>query len=171
MKNVFIIACFGLLFSSCATDYNATPENTDKGEVRNDFQGDFRAIIDTVDYLAELKYYTDNTVEGIRSITVSGVMQSKKRDPETFQNITLMISNFEGPGIYPIDGLTTATYLNSVEGEKYLYIAKQEMEENTITITDVDSKIEGSFNFTVEGGEEGQNRLLDIKGGSFSIPR
>src|SRR5690606_35755086 len=113
MKNMFrlasLIAGIGLLtfsFTSCSSDYDATPDVAGKDTMKNTLRGEFTAVIDGMPYTAQNKTYQDQTIEETRSLTIVGSHFAAATKGKDGQVITLNIHNYTGPNSYVIDWST-----------------------------------------------------------------
>src|SRR6218665_3440054 len=118
MKKIFQLAlvCAGMGIiaasnSSCSSVYDATPAVPGRDTMKNPLRGSFTATVDGVEFVANSKYVSDQTFGGIRTLTISGVMDSKAKDPKNNQTISLSITNYEGPKTYLIQSGTAGTYI------------------------------------------------------------
>jgi len=156
--------------TSCQKAYNADPY-PGQDTTKNPMRGDFTAIVDGVSFVANSKYASDHTDNnGIRTITVSGIMDSKAKDPQNNQSISITITNYNGPGIYPIQMGTAGIYLNQVNGTYTNYLAKTDSAA-LIQITNDQGTIDGNFNFVVAPNGLGTADNHNISNGSFSVPK
>jgi hypothetical protein len=177
MKKILQLAlvCAGIgiyaASTSCSSAYDAAPEVPGRDTMKNPLRGDFTALIETVGFVANAKYVTDQTFGGVRTLTISGVMDSKVKDPSTNQMITLTISNYGGPGVYPIQLGTAGAYIVTDKGEVTTYLAKTNDSAALINITQDQPNVEGTFNFTVAPGGMGNANNYHINSGAFNIPR
>ncbi len=183
MTKLFRLALFcagiGLALgsSSCSSEYDAYPMVPGKDTIRNAFLGELTAVVSGVQFIADTKYYTDNTTDNIRSISVSGVMFSEDKKVGYNQTISFSIYNYEGPNTYLVGEGAVGTYTLQEEGKNYTYSAVAS-EESFVTITSDGSNIEGSFRFvlpvtdTVPGNDSiPGGGVISISNGRFSIPR
>jgi len=179
MRKIFplalVFAAVSLLSISCSTDYDASPEVAGKDTIRNPFQGDFTAIVNGVQFTADTKSFTDNTVNNIRSVSFSGTQDSYNKDPKTNSTITVVIPNYTGPHSYAVDGGMsgggTGMYIAMDSGTTKNYVAKPNDSLSVINITSDGDKWEGSFNFVAAPSGSGDADNIIISQGSFSIPR
>lgn len=177
MKKILQLAlvCAGIgLFAaatSCSSEYDAMPEVPGRDTIKNPLRGDFTAMVDGVNFVANSKSVSDMTVGGVRSLSISGVMDSKTKDPSTFQSITLSINNYQGPGAYPIQSGTAGTYLTVYQGESTTYLAKSGDTAAVIIITQDAPNVKGTFDFVVAPGGMGTSDNHSVSGGSFDIPK
>ncbi|PSK92765.1 hypothetical protein [Taibaiella chishuiensis] len=168
----FVCLSIGVLSAStsCSSNYDATPDVPGKDTMRNPFQGDFTAVVNGVNFIAETKGYQDATVGGIRVLTVYGIMNSANKDPKSNTSINLNINNYNGPGVYYIQQGVAGVYTILNNGTPTAFLARVDS-ANMITVTGDGDKIEGSFNFTVTpDGLENPNQQ-NIADGKFSIPK
>lgn len=177
MKKIFPLAlvCAGLgiiaASSSCSSVYDATPSVPGRDTIKNALRGDFTAVVDGVEFVANAKYASDQTVSGTRTITISGVMDSKAKDPETNQTISLSITNYEGPKTYPIQFGTAGSYIVMKDGAATSYLAKTGDTVALISITKDQGDLEGTFNFVVAPNGLGTADNHSISSGTFSVPK
>jgi hypothetical protein len=168
------LVCAGIgiiaLSSSCSKDYNALAY-PGQDTTKNTFRGSFSATIDGVAFSAENKVAYDNTNNNIRTISVSGVIDSYDKDPKTNQSLSLSITNYKGPGVYPIIQGTAGIYINQVNGTYTNYLAKTGDTLALIQITNDAGTIDGTFNFTVAPNGIGTADNHQITSGSFSVPK
>lgn len=159
--------------SSCSSEYDPTPGVPGRDTIRNAFLGDFTAVVDGVQFVANTKYYSDNTTDNIRTLSISGVMDSKIKDPDSNQTISLAIFDYQGPNTYPLTQAgVTASYILKKEGKSTVYSASSLSEDSYITITADGDNIEGSFRFlTTFGTDTLSGGNIMITNGQFSIPR
>jgi hypothetical protein len=139
--------------------------------IKNALRGNFTATVDGVEFVANAKYASDQVVGGVRTLTVSGVMDSKTKNPKYNQTISLSISNYEGPKTYPIQFGTAGIYTVQDNGVYTPYLAKTGDTMALITITKDQGDIEGTFNFVVAPDGLGTANNHSINNGSFSIPK
>lgn len=177
MKKVLQLALvclsIGLLSAStsCSSNYDAAPEVPGRDTIRNPFQGDFTAVVNGINFIADSKGYQDATVGGTRVLTVYGIMNSSNKNPRYNTSINLSINNYNGPGIYTIQPGVVGTYIVLDDGTPKPYLAKAGDTTSIIQIVADGDKIEGKFNFVgaPDGlGEADNQRIAD---GSFSIPK
>lgn len=168
----FVCLSIGVLSAStsCSSNYDATPEVPGKDTIRNPFQGDFTAVVNGVNFIAETKGYQDATVGGIRVLTVYGIMNSANKDPKTNTSINLSINNYNGPGVYYIQQGVAGVYNVLNNGTPSSFLAKVDS-ANLITVSADGDKIEGSFNFTATPDGTGDVNQQSIADGKFSIPK
>lgn len=177
MKKILQLAlvCAGIgIFvgaTSCSSVYDATPEIPGRDTIKNPLRGEFTALVDGVNFVANSKYVSDQTVGGVRTLTISGVMDSKAKDPSTNQTITLTISNYAGPGAYPIQLGTAGAYITTFEGTSTTYLAKAGDTTAVISITQDQTDVKGTFNFVVAPGGIGTADNHSVYGGTFNIPK
>lgn len=177
MKKIFQLAlvCAGIgiitAATSCSTTYDATPTIPGRDTIKTGLRGDFTATVQGVEFVANTKYVSDQTVSGVRVLTISGVMDSKAKDPKTNQTISLSITNYEGPKSYPIQFGTAGTYINMKESASSVYLAKANDTNNVITITQDGSEVKGTFNFVVAPNGIGTADNINVANGTFSIPK
>lgn len=167
-----VIASIGIIAAatSCSTAYNAAPY-PGQDTTKNAFRGDFTANIEGVVFVANSKYAYDHTTDGIRTISVSGIMDSKAKDPKNNQTISLSITNYNGPGVYPIQMGTVGTYINLVDGVPTSYLAKTGDTVALIQITNDQGTIDGTFNFVVAPNGIGTTDNHNVSNGAFSVPK
>lgn len=177
MKKILqlVMLCAGIgiftLSSSCSTEYDATPEVPGLENQKNPLRGDFTAVIGGINFTANSKYATDETVDGVRTLIVTGVMDSPEKDPAKNQTITLMITNYAGPNTYLIQSGTSATYIRMEENVPVTYLAKSTGEDAYITIAGDAGNLSGSFSFTVAPGGLGTADNITITSGAFNVPK
>lgn len=173
LQLAFVCAGFGILTAatSCSSVYDATPEIPGRDTVKNAMRGDFTAIVDGVNFVANWKYASDVTVDGVRTISLSGIMDSQTKDPTTNQTITLSITNYAGPNTYPIQMGTAGTYTVLDKGVATTYLAKTGDTTATITITGDQGNLKGSFNFVTAPNGLGEADNHPVTAGSFDVPK
>lgn len=178
MKKIFQFAlvCAGVGIiaasnSSCSSEYDATPTVAGRDTIKNPLRGSFTATLDGVEFVANSKYVSDQTVSGIRTLTISGVMDSPNKNPETNKTISLSITNYQGPKTYPIQLGTVGTYINLDKSVPTPYLAKTGDTTYLITITKDQGDVEGSFNFVVAPNGLGSADNHNVNNGSFSISK
>ncbi|MFA6059400.1 MAG: hypothetical protein WC756_14435 [Taibaiella sp.] len=177
MKKIFQLAlvCAGIgivaASTSCSSVYDATPSVPGRDTIKNALRGNFTATVDGVEFVANAKYASDQTVDGIRTITISGVMDSKIKDPKTNQSISLSITNYEGPKTYPIQFGTAGVYVVQEDGVYTTYLAKTGDTMALINITKDQGDLEGTFNFVVAPNGMGTANNHSIYNGTFSVPK
>ncbi len=177
MKKILQLALvclsIGLLSAStsCSSNYDAAPDVTGKDTIRNPFQGDFTAVVNGINFIADSKGYQDATVGGIRVLTVYGIMNSANKNPLYNTSINLNINNYNGPGIYTIQPGTIGTYIILDNGTPRPYISKAGDTLSLIQITADGEKIEGKFNFVAAPDGMGNADNQNIAEGAFSIPK
>lgn len=177
MKRILQLAllCAGIgIFAastSCSSTYDATPEIPGRDTMKNPLRGNFTATVDGVTFVANSKYVSDQTNDGVRTLTISGVMDSPNKDPQTNQTITLSITNYNGIGSYVIQSGTAGLYTVLDDGEPTLYRAKSNDTAAVITVTSDQGNVQGSFNFVVAPNGLGTADNHAISGGSFDIPK
>ena len=177
MKKIFQLAlvCAGIgivaASTSCSSVYDATPSIPGRDTIKNALRGDFTATVDGVEFVGNAKYASDQTVNGVRTITISGVMDSKAKDPKTNQTISLSITNYEGPKTYPIQFGTAGSYIVQDEGVYTTYLAKTGDTMALINITKDQGNLEGTFNFVVAPNGMGTANNHSVTNGSFSVPK
>lgn len=176
MKKILLLACavlgMNLCFTSCSSDYDASPEVNNSG-IRNPLQGSFTATVNGVPFIADEKYFTDTNINGIRAISVSGLAYNPDRNPEKNTTISLVISDYNGAHSYSIDGMTSTglyTIKDSANISNFVAVTNDTL--SMITITGDGGSIEGNFNFKVIPTGSNPNRdTITIAEGNFSIPR
>lgn len=177
MKKILQLAlvCAGIgIFAaatSCSSVYDAAPEIPGRDTIKNPLRGNFTATIEGAYFEANAKYASDVTAGGVRTITVSGVMDSKTKDPKTNQTLTLSITNYNGPGTYPIQLGTAGAYIVTDKGASNTYLAKTGDTSAVIVITQDNPNLEGTFNFVVAPGGMGTANNYNVNNGVFSIPK
>lgn len=177
MKKILqlVMLCAGIgvfaLSSSCSTEYDATPEVPGLENQKNPLRGDFTAVVEGVDFKASSKYVTDQTVDGVRTLIITGVMDSQEKDPKKNQTITLMISNYAGPNTYLIQSGTSGTYIRMEDNVPVTYLAKSTGEDAYITIGGDAGNVTGSFSFVVAPGGMGSADNITVTSGAFNIPK
>jgi hypothetical protein len=177
MKKIFQLAlvCAGIgiitASTSCSSTYDATPTIPGRDTIKTGLRGDFTATVQGVEFVANTKYVTDQTASGVRTLVISGVMDSKAKDPKTNQTISLSISPYEGPKAYPIQMGSAGVYINMKENASAAYLAKANDTNNVIIITQDAGEVKGTFNFVVAPGGIGTADNINIGNGSFSIPK
>jgi len=157
--------------SSCSSTYDAYPDVPGRDTIKNTMRGDFTATIDGVHFAADVKTVVDTTIDGVRSITLSGNMFSWDKNPKSYQNLTLSIADFQGPNTYQIQLGVAGTYIVVEEGEPYARYAKNDGDEAYITITSAGDKLEGTFQFVVAPNGLGNDNNANITSGKFSVPK
>lgn len=169
----FVCAGFGILTmaASCSSNYDATPDIPGRDTTKNAMRGDFTAIVDGVNFTANWKYTSDVTMNGVRTISISGIMDSKVKDPQTNQTISLTITNYMGPGTYPIQLGTAGMYTNMVDGVATSYLAKTGDSAAVITITADQGNMQGTFNFVTAPNGLGDADNHPVTAGSFDVPK
>lgn len=176
MKKIFRLAlvCAGIgivaASTSCSSVYDATPSIPGRDTIKNALRGNFTATVEGVEFVANAKYANDQTVNGVRTITISGVMDSKAKDPKTNQTISLSITNYEGPKTYPIQFGTAGIYVVTKDGTPTTYLAKTGDTMAMISITKDQGDLEGTFNFVVAPNGMGSANNYKVNNGTFSIP-
>lgn len=165
------IGLFALSTSSCSSEYDATPAVPGRDTIKNPMRGDFTAVVDGGTFVANSKYVSDQTANGVRTLIISGVMDSKEKDPKNNQAISLTISNYMGPGTYPIQMGTVGLYTIQSDGTYTPFLAKTGDESFVITITKDQGDVEGTFNFVVAPNGMGNANNHTISTGVFSIPK
>lgn len=170
------LACAGvgimwLSGTSCGTDYNATPNMPGMDTMKNYMRGDFTAMLDGVNFIADMKYVSDVTTDGVRNISITGEMHSFDKNPKYFQTITLTISDYKGPNTYPIQFGVAGIYTKTEEGTPTPYLAKYGDSIAAITITQDGSVMEGSFNLVVAPNGLGNDDNHTITNGVFKVPK
>ncbi|HET8573847.1 MAG TPA: hypothetical protein VFL76_08235 [Edaphocola sp.] len=176
MKKILLLACavlgMNLCFTSCSSDYDASPEVNNSG-VRNPLQGTFTATINGVPFIADEKTISDTTINGIRSISVAGLAFNPDKNPEKNSTVTLMIPDYNGAHSYIMDGMTASgmyTIKDSANIQNFAAITNDTL--SMITITGDGSSLEGNFNFKViPAGSNPNHDTITIAEGNFSIPR
>jgi len=179
MKKIFplalIFAALAVFSVSCSTKYDASPQVPGKDTTRNPFQGDFTATINGVQFTADTKYFTDQSHDNIRSISISGVQDNYDKDPTTNKTIVITIPDYTGPHAYAVDGGfsggATATYIVMDSGVVTTYMAKPNDTLSVVNITNGGDKWEGTFNLVVAPNGTGDDDNYTITNGSFSIPK
>jgi hypothetical protein len=176
MKRILQLAlvCAGLGIivagTSCSSAYDATPDIPGRDTMKNPLRGEFTATLDGVYFSANSKYVSDQTVGGVRTLTITGIMDSEKKDPQTNKTISLSISNYNGPGTYPIQLGTAGSYTYRDKGVATTYLAKVDSAA-MITITQDQTDVQGTFNFDVAPGGMGTADNHSVYGGTFNIPK
>lgn len=166
------VGLLALATTSCSTSYDASPDVPGKDTIKNFLRGEFTALVDGVQFTADMKQFSDNTTEGVRSLGIVGNQFSYNKDPKNYSVITLTINNYTGPNTYLIDrSITNGGYSSVIDGLTSIYFAKAGDSLSTITITNDGDKVEGSFNFIVAPNGSGEADNHVISSGSFSIPR
>lgn len=177
MKRILQLAlvCAGLGIivagTSCSSAYDATPDIPGRDTMKNPLRGDFTAMIEGVYFVANSKYVSDQTVSGVRTLSITGIMDSKIKNPNTHQTITLSITNYNGPGTYPIQLGTAGTYINTDKGASATYLAKTGDTTALISITQDQTNVEGTFNFVVAPNGMGNADNFHVTSGAFNIPK
>lgn len=160
-----------LFTSSCGDDYDAYPTVPGKDTMRNPMLGDFKATVDGVEFIADSKYISDVTTDGVRSVVITGVMDSYNKNPKSNTTITLNITHYEGPNTYPIGWNNIATLIKLEDGVTRVYKAKAEGDESYISISADADRLQGSFKFTVAPDGVGNVDTIPITSGEFNIPK
>lgn len=177
MKKIIqlVLVCAGIgimaASTSCSSNYDATPTVPGKDTIKNPLRGDFTAMVDGQSFIANSKYVSDKTENGVRTLTVIGYMDSPNKDPEKYKSIALSITNYNGPGNYPIQLGTAGLYLIVDKTVQTPYLAKAGEEAHTITITSDGDNVEGTFNFIVAPNGIGTADNHTISEGKFNIPK
>jgi hypothetical protein len=177
MKKIFQLAlvCAGIgivaASTSCSSVYDATPSIPGRDTIKNALRGDFTATVDGVEFVGNAKYASDQTVGGVRTITITGVMDSKAKDPKTNQSISLSITNYLGPKTYVIQSGTAGMYTVKDDDVSTTYLAKTGDTMALISITKDQGDLEGTFNFVVAPGGMGTANNHSISNGAFSVPK
>jgi hypothetical protein len=177
MKKNFQLAlvCAGIgivaASTSCSSTYDATPSIPGRDTIKNALRGNFTATIDGVEFVANTKYANDQTVGGVRTITISGVMDSQSKDPKTNTTISLSITNYQGPKTYPIQFGTAGTYIVQKNGVYTTFLAKTGDTLALVNITKDQGDLEGTFNFVVAPGGMGTANNHNVTNGTFSVPK
>jgi hypothetical protein len=177
MKKIFQLAlvCAGIgivaASTSCSSSYDATPSIPGRDTIKNALRGNFTATVDGVEFVANAKYASDKTVDGVRTIIISGVMDSKAKDPKSNQTISLSITNYEGPKTYPIQFGTAGVYTVQKEGVYTTYLAKTGDTMAMVNITKDQGDLEGTFNFVVAPNGLGTADNHNVTNGTFSVPK
>lgn len=178
MKKFFYLALvcvsIGLLSASttsCSSNYDAMPDVPGKDTIRNPLQGDFTAVVNGINFIADSKAYQDATVGGVRVLTVYGIMNGVKKDPKYNTSINLSISNYNGPGVYIIQPGVMGTYIVLNDGVPNAYLSKAGDTTAMIQITADGENIEGKFNFTAAPNGMGEADNQSVAEGYFSIPK
>jgi len=168
------LVCVGLgitaLSTSCQKNYDALAY-PGQDTTKNTLRGTFTATIDGVAFSADNKYASDVTNNNIRTITVSGVMDSYDKDPLNNQSLALSITNYTGPKVYPIVYGTAGVYINQVNGVSTSFLAKTGDTLALIQITNDVGTIDGTFNFVVAPNGIGTANNHNVSNGSFSVPK
>ncbi len=73
--------------TSCSSVYDAAPEIPGRDTIKNPLRGEFTATVEGIYFAANSKYVSDQTVGGVRTLTITGIMDSKIKDPSTNQTI------------------------------------------------------------------------------------
>lgn len=176
MKKILQLALvcggFGLIAmsTSCSKDYNSLAY-PGQDTTKNTFRGTFTASVDGDFFSAENKWAHDTTIDNVRTITVSGVMDSKAKDPTTNRSIALSITNYMGPGTYVIQYGTAGVYINQDKGVSTSYAAKTGDTLALINITNDQGSLDGNFSFVVAPNGLGESDNHNITDGSFSVPK
>ena len=165
------IGIFALSSTSCSTEYDANPAIPGRDTMKNPMRGDFTATVEGVTFVANSKYVSDNTIDGVRTITISGTMDSYDKDPKYNQSISLAITNYNGPNTYPIQFGVSGVYVSREEGVAKTYLAKAGDTAAYITITNDAGSLSGSFNFVVAPNGLGTADNININNGSFNISK
>jgi|GEM_PF-639078 len=177
MKRILHLAliCAGIgIFAastSCSSEYDATPQVPGRDTIKNPLRGDFTAMVDGLTFVANSKYVSDQTINGIRVLTITGVMDSPNKDPETNQTISLSITNYNGVGSYPIQLGTAGIYTVRKDGDPTVFQAKSGDSTAMITITSDQGNVTGNFSFVVAPNGMGTANNHVIAGGTFDIPK
>jgi len=171
-----VMVCAGVgivsLSTSCSTkDYDAGPTFPGRDTIKNSMRGDFTANINGVAFKAENKYASDITQGGVRSISISGVMDSYDKDPKNNQTISLYIANYTGPNTYVIQNGVAGSYINMEENVPTTYLAKTGDTVALIQITSDAGNLQGKFNFVVAPNGLGTADNISITDGSFDVPK
>ncbi len=169
------LTCAGLgLFTgatSCGTDYDATPEIEGKDTIKNRLRGEFKAMIDGVQFIADSKVIQDYMVNDMRTISLSAVQDNYNKDPKIFSSITISISNYVGPGEYPIRFDVAGVYTNVDSSGTHSYYAQaSDSSLSVINITSDADKLEGTFSFVTKSTGTGGAPIY-ITNGSFNVPK
>lgn len=170
-----VCASIGILWlsgASCSTEYDAAPGVPGRDTMKNYMRGDFTALIGTENYIADMKYVSDTKDENdIRSINITGIMYSFDKNPKNFQTISLSISDYKGPGVYPIQLGTAGTYIRTDENVPTQYLAKTGDTLALIQITQDRGNMVGTFNFVVAPNGIGEQDNHAITNGAFNVPK
>lgn len=177
MKKIFqlglVCAGIGIIAaaSSCSKAYNSDAY-PGQDTTKNSFRGTFTATIDSVAFSAENKWASDTKDDaGVRHISITGTMDSKAKDPATNKTISLMIDDYKGPGVYPIQFGTAGNYISLDKGVPTSYLAKTGDTLALIQITSDGTSLEGTFNFVVAPGGIGTSDNHNVSNGAFSVPK
>jgi len=174
LQLALICAGFGLVAASgtsCSTAYDATPAVPGRDTIKNPLRGTFTATLDGVEFVANAKYVSDQTVNGVRTLTVTGVMDSPNKDPETNKTLSFTITNYEGPKTYDISSNVVGMYIYKEKNVATTFLARNGEPEWTVTITNDVGNIEGTFNWVVAPGGIGTADNHNVNNGSFSISK
>jgi len=176
MKKILLLACavlgMNLCFTSCSSDYDASPEVNNSG-VRNPLQGTFTATINGVPFIADEKYFSDTSINGIRSISVAGLSYNPDKNPEKNTTVSLFIPDYNGAHSYMVDGMSSSGMYTIKDSANIMnFVAVTNDTLSMITITSDGGSLEGNFNFkVVPSGSNPNHDTITIAEGNFSIPR
>ena len=178
MKKILqlVMVCTGVgiiaMSTSCSTKkYDADPSVPGRDTMKTYMRGDFTANINGVSFDAHTKYASDITVDGTRSLSIAGIMDSYNKDPETNQTISLSIANYTGPNTYPIQFGVAGSYISLDGGVPTTYLAKTGDTIASITITSDGSNLKGTFKFVVAPNGMGEADNISISDGAFDVPK
>ncbi|RYZ40054.1 MAG: hypothetical protein EOP49_29810 [Sphingobacteriales bacterium] len=163
-----IVAASG---TSCSSVYDATPAVPGRDTIKNPLRGTFTATLDGVEFVANSKYVSDQTINGTRTLTVTGVMDSPNKDPETNKTLSFTITNYEGPKTYEIQSNVVGLYVYQEKGVSTSFLARNGDPAWTVTITKDQGDVEGTFNWVVAPGGVGTADNHNVSNGSFSISK
>jgi|SRR5690554_3179582 len=167
--NSLFIASFALILFSCGKDYDSDPE-FDKSLIRNNLQGEFTAQVNGEPFEAVIKEFFDESVEGIRMLSISGIEFSEDKDPNKQKMITFTIPYYEGPKTYMPDSYFTGLYMDqdSILTKNYVTSLANDTLSHITVLQDGD-RYEGSFYLMVI--EETTKDILHLSAGHFNIPK
>jgi len=160
--------------TSCQKEYNATTAD-DTIKTRNPFQGTFTCTINGEIFTADSKTFSDVTVEGVRTLSLSAMRYNYDRDPQIYKVMTFTITPYEGTKGYPISGWgVSAVYMDVQKNpaDTRTYNAKVIDESSNINMTSDATNFTGTFNFELKPvGSSNDSFNLKVTNGTFDLPK
>ena len=168
MKQIFKLSalllalCFS--FVSCQKDYDATPDIAEPA-TNNPFKGSFTCKIDGDMFIAEQQTATLTDVNGVKTLTVTGIQYGFERDDKNFRSVGFTISNYDGNKKYAVGGNTQVVYTIMVDGYATHYTSNTANANYHVTTT---GNYVGTFNTAVAEVGNTSNKVV-LTEGKFDI--
>lgn len=164
MKYVFKLAALaltlGLGFSACQKDYDATPD-VNKDPVQNPLSGSFTCTQAGFNFTADSK--SSSLKDGV--LMISGTKYDDNKTPGVYEQITLVVPNFNGNGTYGVNGSAQIIFVRTTsEGLTYTYTS----DYNENYFVKVEGSYKGTFQAVVSNTSDNSDKI-NIEAGKFDI--